>query len=58
MLQDLYAVYPAESHAVLARALIQARKNIAAPAVPDAIEQEAGRLLGLWREIRVHRSRS
>jgi hypothetical protein len=47
MLHELYTVYPQENHAVLAQALLQARKNLGPNDDADAILQEVARLLGI-----------
>jgi hypothetical protein len=53
LLHDLYATYPHQSHAVLAQALLQARKNLPPHEGPDAIRREAGRLLGVMAVLRL-----
>ena len=53
MLHELYVAYPGENHAVLAQALLQARKNIPPREGDEAIRQEVGRLLGLLAVIRL-----
>jgi hypothetical protein len=53
MLHELYVAYPGENHAVLAQALLQARKNISPREGDEAIRQEVGRLLGLLAVIRL-----
>jgi hypothetical protein len=57
MLHDLYAEFPDESHAVLARTLLQAQRNVPPSGDKGFIEREVVRLLGLGK-TRVHRSRS
>jgi hypothetical protein len=53
MLHDLYVAYPDENHAVLAQALLQARKNISPHEGDEAIRQEVGRLLGVLTVLRL-----
>jgi hypothetical protein len=53
MLHELYVAYPDENHAVLAQALLQARKNISPLEGDEAIRQEVGRLLGVLAVIRL-----
>jgi hypothetical protein len=47
MLHELYSVYPGESHAVLAKAVVQARRSVSPEAGEDAIGRETRRLLAM-----------
>ena len=58
LLHDLYAEYPGESHALLARALLQARKNCRTHAAPEAIARETGRVLGRMHAGKVAKAES
>jgi hypothetical protein len=53
MLHDLYVAYPGENHAVLAQALLQARKNVPPHEGDEAIRQEVGRLLGVMAVLKL-----
>jgi hypothetical protein len=53
MLHELYTVYPRENHAVLAQALLQARKNLSPNDGVDAVLQEVARLLGILTVLRL-----
>jgi hypothetical protein len=58
MLHEFYVTYPAENHAVLAQALLQARKNISPHEGDEAIRQEVGRLLGVLAVMKLKTSRA
>ena len=58
MLHDLYAAYPTENHAVLAQALLQARKNVSPHEGDEAVRQEVGRLLGVMAVLKLKTCRS
>jgi hypothetical protein len=47
MLHELYEVYPGENHAVLARAVVQARRSVSPQAGEEAIGRETRRLLAM-----------
>lgn len=57
MLHELYVTYPDESHAVLAQALLQARKNIPPHEGDEAIREEVGRLLGVLTVFKLRRAK-
>ena len=58
MLHELYVAYPTENHAVLAQALLQARKNVSPQEGDEAIRQGVGRLLGVMAVLRLKRCRA
>ena len=53
VLHELYVAYPGENHAVLAQALLQARKNISPHEGEEAVRQEVARLLGVMAVLRL-----
>jgi hypothetical protein len=53
MLHELRLLFPHENDAVLAQALLQARKNLAPNEGFEAIQREVGRLLGLLAVLKL-----
>jgi hypothetical protein len=53
VLHELYVAYPGENHAVLAQALLQARKNISPHEGEEAVRLEVARLLEAMGVLRL-----